>query len=232
MNMDHSVVGATSSPETKLLNAALCKAHAAMKTIKLDGVNPHFKSKFSTFAEACETIRGPLTDAGLTLPVFQHAFFGSSWVLVATLRHVSGEWISGMAPLLLAKSDMQALGAATTYAKRTLLLALTGAFSGEDDDDGESNRVDAARVASARVVAACTPSETNGRKVDHRLATRVSDAEDRAMTSMNQATTKVEADRVLAKAKLWHSEKSIGTDGLLRVQQAFDARWKKQEATV
>ena len=48
---------------------------------------------------------------------------------------------------------------------------------------------------------------------------------------MQQATTKVEADRVLAKAKLWHSEKSIGTDGLLRVQQAFDGRWKKQEAT-
>lgn len=231
MNMDNAVVGATSSPDTKLLNAALCKAHAAMKTIKLDGVNPHFKSKFSTFAEACETIRGPLTDAGLTLPVFQHAFFGSSWVLVATLRHTSGEWISGMAPLLLAKSDMQALGAATTYAKRTLLLALTGAFSGEDDDDGESNRVDAARVASARVVAACTP-DTNGRKTDHRLATRVSDAEDRAVASMQQAPTKSEADRVLAKTKLWHSEKSIGTDGLLRVQQAFDARWKKQEATV
>ena len=56
----------------------------------------------------------------------------------------------------------------------------------EDDDDGESNRVDAARVASARVVAACTP-DTNGRKTDHRLAGRVSDAEDRAMASMQRA---------------------------------------------
>ena len=58
--------------------------------------------------------------------------------MVGTLRHVSGQWISGIAPLIMPKGDMQSFGAACTYAKRTLLMALTGGFTGEADDDGQS----------------------------------------------------------------------------------------------
>ena len=59
---DHNdILGPGSSPETDKLTAALCKAQAEYTVVKLDSSNPHFKSKFASYQQCCEVLRGPLT---------------------------------------------------------------------------------------------------------------------------------------------------------------------------
>ena len=122
----------------------LNQVFADLRTGHLEGVSAepqsktHFKSKFASYSQCCDSLRGPLTKNGLSLPDFRPGLIGGQWIVVGTLRHSSGQWISGAAPLLMGKSDMQSFGAAMTYAKRPLLMALCGGFSGEADDDGQS----------------------------------------------------------------------------------------------
>jgi hypothetical protein len=138
MNDNNAILGPSSSPETNAITEALAKAQAEYPIVAYDSNNPHFKSKFASYAQCCDSLRGPLTKHGLALPDFRPGLVGGQWIVVGTLRHKGGQWISGVAPLLMPKGDMQAFGAAMTYAKRTLLMALVGGFSGEADDDGHS----------------------------------------------------------------------------------------------
>ena len=55
-------------------------------------------------------------------------------VLVGRLMHTSGEYVTGVLPLLGAR-DPQSMGSALTYARRYLLGAMTGVVT-DDDDDG------------------------------------------------------------------------------------------------
>lgn len=137
---NHDILGPSGSPETGELVKALAAAQAEMTVVGFDSKNPHFKSKFSSLSQCVADLKGPLTKHGLAIPDFRPGLLESGdWVCVGTLRHgPSGQWISGMCPLLMQKRDMQQFGAAMTYAKRTLLMALTGAASGEPDDDGNS----------------------------------------------------------------------------------------------
>lgn len=50
------------------------------------------------------------------------------------LMHSSGEWISGIVKLPVAKQDAQGVGSAITYARRYGLSAILGVVSDEDDD--------------------------------------------------------------------------------------------------
>jgi hypothetical protein len=142
MNLDNSLVGCTSSPETGKLVAALSAAQKEMRVIGQDTANTFFKSRYATYQGCCEALRDCLTKQGLILPVAQPCYLhGVGWVAVATLRHgPSDQWISGMVPLITPKPDMQSIGSALTYAKRQLLLALTGAWVGEEDHDGNDTR--------------------------------------------------------------------------------------------
>jgi hypothetical protein len=144
MTDSHDILGPSSSPDTSALTEALAKAQAEYKHVELDAANPHFKSRFSSYATCCDSLRGPLTKNGLALPDFRPGLVAGQWVLVGTLRHKTGQYITGISPLVNPKGDMQGFGAAMTYAKRTLLMALTGGFSGEADDDGDSVKVESA----------------------------------------------------------------------------------------
>jgi len=57
-------------------------------------------------------------------------------VLTTRLMHSSGEWLEGEWPLNPVKNDPQALGAASTYARRYSLMAALGIAT--EDDDGET----------------------------------------------------------------------------------------------
>ena len=136
---NHDILGPSGSAETGELVKALAKAQSEMRAVEFDSKNPHFKSRFSSLSQCVEDLKGPLNRNGLAIPDFRPGMVDGSWVCVGTLRHgPSGQWLSGIAPLLMTKNDMQQFGAAMTYAKRTLLMALTGAVSGEQDDDGNS----------------------------------------------------------------------------------------------
>jgi hypothetical protein len=178
----------------------------------LDSSNPHFRSKFSSYQQCCDTLRGPLTKNGIALPDFRPGLVGGQWVVVGTLRHTSGQYITGIAPLYNPKADMQGFGAAMTYAKRTLLMALAGGFSGEPDDDGQSvqsvNKPEPAKVA-----------------------TKSMEIEARATLAIAEAKTPEAAQKVLDLVKQRVLERACSKEVLPRVQKTFNEKFQTQEVS-
>lgn len=213
---NQSIMGPSSSPETGELTAALAKAQAEYQHVALDSANPHFRSKFSSYAQCCDSLRGPLTKNGIALPDFRPGLAGSQWILVGTLRHSSGQYITGIAPLHNPKGDMQGFGAAMTYAKRTLLMALTGGFSGEPDDDGESAQQEVKKPVEVR------PAQT---------ATKSMEIESVATKELDASKSVDEAQKVLDRVKLRVSQKVCDPKVLQRLQAKFDAKYAKEEST-
>lgn len=114
------------------LAMALVKAQAQIKVAVKDSNNPFFKSKYADFATIVEAVKPHLNSNGI---VFLQVV-GLDGV-ETVLLHESGEFISGVTPIVVAKqNDPQALGSAITYAKRYGLQAIVGIPS--DDDDGEA----------------------------------------------------------------------------------------------
>jgi hypothetical protein len=216
MNDSHDILGPSSSPDTSALTEALAKAQSEYKHVELDSNNPHFKSRFSSYATCCDALRGPLTKHGLALPDFRPGMVGGQWVLVGTLRHKTGQFITGIAPLVNPKGDMQGFGAAMTYAKRTLLMALTGGFSGEADDDGDSVKVESVpqRAQQQPTKAARTL------QLEQKWKRDIAEAEDRA-TAVN----------VMKTVELRLREKSIGRDVYDRCKAEFARLWNQEVVT-
>jgi hypothetical protein len=205
---DHTeILGPSSSPSTGKLTEALAKAQAEYQAVKLDSANPHFKSRFASYQQCCESLRGPLTANGLCLPDFRPGLVAGQWVLVGTLRHTSGEYIQGCAPLINPKGDMQGFGAAMTYAKRTLLMALTGGFSGEPDDDGNAVQSSAPKTGD----------------VYKSLA-----YEQGAKKAIAEAETKAEAQKHLDTVRLRAKEKSVPPEVFKRCEEEFNKVWQKE----
>jgi hypothetical protein len=211
------ILGPSSSPETAELTKALAKAQSEYPVVAFDAKNTFFKtpsgkpSGYASYAQCCESLRGPLTKNGIALPDFRPGLAGSQWVLVGTLRHSSGQYISGVAPLVNPKGDMQGFGAAMTYAKRTLLMALTGGFSGEADDDGNSVQ-HTARSSEADVV-------TKGMEI-----------ESKATKALAEAKSVDEAKKVVSLVKQRVLEKACPKAVLERIQKKFDDTFQKVEA--
>lgn len=212
---NYAILGPSSSPLTDLLTAALAKAQSEYTVVSYDSANPHFKSKFASYAQCCESLRGPLTKHGISLPDFRPGMVGGQWVMVGTLRHVSGQWISGIAPLIMPKGDMQSFGAACTYAKRTLLMALTGGFTGEADDDGQS-------VAETPKAQAAKVQQSNAQGMAYEMG---------AKKAIADAETEEEALKHLRMVELRAREKKIPAEVYRRVKGEFDRVWKKEEVT-
>jgi hypothetical protein len=203
MNDNNAILGPSSSPDTSELTKALSKAQAEYPVVAYDSANPHFKSRFASYAQCCDSLRGPLTKNGLSLPDFRPGFINGQWMVVGTLRHASGQWISGIAPLLMGKNDMQSFGAAMTYAKRVLLMALSGGFSGEPDTDGE-------------------PERPQG------LAANQLQYQQQALSAVSEAKSAKDAQKVLDTVKLRVKEKAVPPAVYHRVQEEFDKRFKEQ----
>jgi hypothetical protein len=205
---DHTeILGPSSSPATGKLTEALAKAQAEYQAVKLDSANPHFKSRFASYQQCCESLRGPLTANGLCLPDFRPGLVAGQWVLVGTLRHTSGEYIQGCAPLINPKNDMQGFGAAMTYAKRTLLMALTGGFSGEPDDDGNAVQSTAPKTGDVYKSMAY---------------------EQGAKKAIAEAETKAEAQKHLDTVRLRAKEKSVPAEVFKRCEEEFNRVWQKE----
>jgi hypothetical protein len=194
------------------LTEALSKAQAEYQTVAFDSANPHFKSHFASYAQCCNSLRGPLTKHGISLPDFRPGLVAGQWVVVGTLRHKGGQWISGIAPLVNPKADMQGFGAAMTYAKRTLLMALTGGFSGEADDDGQS---------VSEVPQRAKPDvPRNGGHLQYQQG---------AINAINDATDRASAKKHLDMVRLRAKEKAIPADVFHRVEAEFNKKWNTQE---
>lgn len=118
------------------LAAALVAAQAEMPAVKADASNPHFKSKFVSLDHLIASTRPVLNRHGLAI-IQAPANIDGQPALETQIIHKDGASVSSLMPLILAKDDMQGMGAAITYARRYAWAAALG-IAGEDDDDGES----------------------------------------------------------------------------------------------
>ena len=129
------------SESTAAIAAALAKAHLEIENPELDGVNPHFKSRFSTLAAVLNAVRKPLARNGIAM--MQSVAIEEGRVAVTTsLMHSSGEWLREMMAFPIPNNaTVQQAGACVTYLRRYSLISLCGIVGDpNEDDDGESDR--------------------------------------------------------------------------------------------
>ena len=216
-------IGPSSSPELKQHTAALRKVHSRMGTIAKKKQNPHFRSKYADLATICEELTQIVTEEGFAMPTYHTGWYGPEmgWCCLGVLKHESGEWTSTLIPLMTAKSGMQDFGSSKTYAKRYALLDLTGAWVGEEDDDG--NR--AAGLGTQRQ----EPKPVEVRPAQ--TATKSMEIEAAATKELEAAKTVDDAQKVLDRVKLRVSQKVCDAKVLQRLQGRFDSKYAKEATT-
>jgi len=109
------------------------------------------QSKYADLVQVNEQVLARLNSLGV-IYTCAPGLVEDKFVLEYELRHVtSGETKSGRYPLKLADNPQQ-MGSAITYARRYVLLALTGVAAEDEDDDGQaaSGRRTAQRATQAR----------------------------------------------------------------------------------
>ena len=113
------------------LTGALIKAQMELEVVGKNAKNPFFKSKYADLPAIFAEYQRVFLKHGLAVIQIVE---GKS--LRTTLAHDSGEYVSGLAELLLVKQDPQGLGSAITYMRRYALSAICGIAT--DDDDGNA----------------------------------------------------------------------------------------------
>lgn len=119
------------------LAEALAAAQAEFPPVDRDGINPHFRSRFTTLGHLLAKVRPVLNRHGLAVIQLPIQGENGQSMLRTTILHTSGELITADAPLLLARNDPQGQGSAITYMRRYALAAALG-ISDQDDDDGNA----------------------------------------------------------------------------------------------
>lgn len=127
------------SEQINEIAAALSKFQGELKGAVKDSANPFFKSKYADLNSVWESARALLAKNGLSV-VQTTDVRDVGLVLETTLMHTSGQWISGIYPLITQKQDPQALGSATTYARRYALSAIIGGYATDDDAEAAVDR--------------------------------------------------------------------------------------------
>lgn len=99
----------------------------------LDGVNPQFKSKFTTLPNGLGIAKQHLSKHGVS--VYQATRVEGDVLMLDTRLAHKGQWIEAEYPVCRFPAKPQELGSALTYARRYSLFSLVG-IAGEQDDDG------------------------------------------------------------------------------------------------
>lgn len=121
------------------LAAALSKAQADITGALKDSSNPFFKSKYADLASCWDACRKQLAANGLCV-IQTTEPSESGLMLVTTLAHSSGEFISGRMPVLTKDASPQGQGSGITYARRYALAAIVGLAQIDDDAEAAQGR--------------------------------------------------------------------------------------------
>jgi hypothetical protein len=179
------------SAEIDEIAKALPAAQAAIAEITLDAANPHFGSRYASYAEIRAAIVPAMNAAGITVLTGLRA--GDGRVEVQTmLLHTSRQWIASTHSVPVSKGDAQGVGSAATYAKRQALQALLTVAAVGEDDDGEG------AVGRGQGRPPLPPAEP---KRPPRLA-RVENAE----RALREVKTLVDLERAMKQAKAIRDE--------------------------
>jgi ERF superfamily len=130
------------SEQIDLIAAALSKAQNEFTVALKNKKNPFFKSNYADFTAIVESSRPALTKYGLCVvqPPVTYDEDGSMFLLTV-LMHSSGQYIQSTMKINPAKQDVQELSKYITYLKRVAYSSLVGVLTGDEDDDGEGDRM-------------------------------------------------------------------------------------------
>lgn len=125
----------TTSRMTDKITPALFAARRKFVKVKKDKVNGGAgKSKYATLDSVLDTITTPLDSEDIMIEQCMTEDSTRDTIKVATtLTHISGQWISYLLVMPVAKSDPQGMGSAFTYARRYALAAALGLSQADDD---------------------------------------------------------------------------------------------------
>lgn len=119
---------------------ALVKARQVMSSsARKNAQNPHLKSNYANLESFLNAIRPALEANGLI--IIQNAIESDAvdvLKLETTIMHESGEYMSSVMPMPVAKKDAQGYGSAMTYARRYSIASMFGIA--QADDDGNAAR--------------------------------------------------------------------------------------------
>jgi ERF superfamily len=155
------------SEKIDLLATALSKAQGQITGAKKDSKNPFFSSQYADLASCWDACREALSAEGLS--VIQTTARGEpvsiQWettdqktgevsafkvdtvelIVLTTLMHTSGQWISSPLPLIPRDATPQGIGSAITYGRRYGLCAMVGVAQVDDDGNASSGRPNGAQ---------------------------------------------------------------------------------------
>jgi hypothetical protein len=118
------------------LSKALVKMQSEMGAASKSSDNPFFKSKYADLASVKEATRLPLLNNGLTITQFVGEYVAGVMSLETIILHESGEYMSRVASIPIAKADCHAATAGVTYLRRTSIAAVCNLM--QEDDDGNA----------------------------------------------------------------------------------------------
>lgn len=116
------------------LAVAMVKAQTQVGIAIKNAINPHLKNKYADLGAVWDAIAPAMKEYDLAVVQMPAPSDDGRLHLETVLLHESGEWLSNVMVMPLAKQDPQGYGAALTYARRYALAALMGVT--QDDDDG------------------------------------------------------------------------------------------------
>lgn len=123
---------------------ALLAAQKEMPNVAKDSKNPFFKNSYASLTAVLNAVRPILNAHGIT--IIQSPIEGKDGLgclaLETILLHESGESISSISVVPLAKGDPQAYGSALTYARRYSLASMTGLATDDDDANHATPKID------------------------------------------------------------------------------------------
>jgi len=125
----------TATPKHADLATAIRALQANLPTVRKDQTadTGKYSYTYANLASLMGALTPVLHENGLTWVSVPQRTEDGSYELVGTLRHESGESLSGSLPLI--GRTPQEIGSAITYARRYLLGTVAGLVT-EDDDDG------------------------------------------------------------------------------------------------
>jgi ERF superfamily len=144
------------------LAKALALAQPYITNPPLDAVNPHFRSRYATLAAHIDSVRLPLATQGISVVQSTRIDVPGMVVVVTSLMHSSGEWISSEIALPSGATP-QTYGSALTYARRYALAALVGIVGDEDDDANAATPQAKATAKPEKAAAKPKPEEYSTR---------------------------------------------------------------------
>jgi len=121
----------TSSGSVAKIASALHQVQGQLTAVSRSSEGYNYK--FADLASCWDSVREPMADAGLALIQTTYVTEQGENVLVTTLLHTSGEWISGELLVRPVKADPQSLGSSLSYARRYGMMGILGISASDDD---------------------------------------------------------------------------------------------------